>query len=222
LTIFKGTSKIHLAIFLPSFILQAMLFGTVDSISSFDSYRNSIGKLIETIETKLDVRGKKQHVNVLTKASSFFKNFKQDNELKYSSPDFKTTSIFNINEYDEHENVSMSRVNMLCGYFILEESDLDFTKQACGFMRQLVARWPNNVLIILIVYISHLLLTKILITFFFTQLKYSMFYTICIYKMRKTCNYKISNHLLNSMVDLVLPKVTHIKQFALRKKNKRK
>ena len=75
---------------------------------------------------------------------------------KHLGPDVNTIdeSMFNLVDYenndplslkDHNECVHRNKLNILCAYFILNESNIDFNKRLCEMVKRIVVKWPNQV-----------------------------------------------------------------------------
>lgn len=127
---YKGSSKLDLALFLPSLFLYVMSLGSVDQIDSFLPYRTLIASLISKIEDKLN-----------------------DDSLSYDPISADQSNMFNLIEYencdfdnlDPNESINQRRLNLLSAHFLTNDSDFELTKKICFLFKKIAFKWPNLV-----------------------------------------------------------------------------
>ncbi len=64
-------------------------------------------------------------------------------ESMFNLVDYENNDPLNLN--DHNECVNRNKLNILCAYFVLNESDINFNKRLCEMGKQIVFKWPNQV-----------------------------------------------------------------------------
>jgi hypothetical protein len=81
---------------------------------------------------------------------------------------------------DPNESCNRENLNLLCAYFVLNDTDLELTKKITNLFKKLSARLP---------YLSIL------------------FFSLYINKIKMSSNQNIVFHLITTLIDLIVPKV---------------
>lgn len=163
------TSKLSVAIFIPSLFEYLTAFCSLDTKSESTFSMNYKVKVVHLLEL----------VTKLIGATSL---------SEPEQVDLTRTDLFNFIEYedvdtmnqDPNEAINREKLNLLCAHFILNESDLEMTKKIAELFQRLNRRWP---------FLS--------VTFF----------TLYINKIKTCSNHKMTVFLLNTLIDLIVPKV---------------
>lgn len=126
-----------------------MLFGSLETIEAFNTERDLVAKLIELIQVKLDVI---LLVFLNLESNNRLLFLLQGSELAHVSPNLSCTDLFNENEYHDlssggDKQLNISKLNLLSGYFILEEHNLDLVQQAMILFKQLISIYPSYVIL---------------------------------------------------------------------------
>ncbi|CAF0861948.1 unnamed protein product [Brachionus calyciflorus] len=108
--------------------------------------------------------------------------------LLYNPISLTKSNLFNLIEYedndplteDPNEKINKNLLNLLSAHFIANESDIILNQRICTVFQQIARKWPNL---------------------------YGIIYSLYIYKLRVSTNNDIINYLLNSMTDLIGPKI---------------
>jgi len=126
---FEKITKLSLAILLPSLFNYIMSFGSINSIYSISQQKQSIETLIALIEIKIK---NKEDLIVDSVDESMF------NLADYENVD-------RLSEKDPNECVNRKKLNHLCAYFLLNETNVDLNKRLCETVKKIVVKWPNEV-----------------------------------------------------------------------------
>ena len=122
--------------------------------------------------------------------------------------DMSDLKIFNVMSYEDNEPIlkdpnetcNRENLNLLCAYFILNDSDVEITKKITALFKKLCLRLP------------YLVNKKLIFKFLFQSkkifnFKSVLFFSLYINKLKISSNQNIVYHLVTTFIDLIVPKV---------------